>query len=163
MAVMEGIVIDPNDFRTWPPECQRRERIRWALRMLADSATCDLEIGERPDGDIGIRLVPVTVANDETKAFLAQYREDLITHVYWLQEMREYHGEQIRDDGGKQEPEDGGRVRRSTGDEDPRSDRGMAEGDRGARRADSETGEMVGRPSEQVGLDLSTAGGDSHG
>lgn len=88
------IVIDPFDVRTWPEEARRNHRIRRALHELMPEPSYRVEVGKRPDGTDGIRIVPAESASPEALDFLRAYREELITHHYWLEEVDKDHGVQ---------------------------------------------------------------------
>lgn len=85
-ATVPGI-IDPYRVTTWPEEAQRNHRLRRALHELMADPGYRLEVGTRPDGETGIRIVPAEIVTSEARAFLTQYREELITHVFWLREI----------------------------------------------------------------------------
>ena len=87
-----SIVIDPGDVRTWPEEARRNHRLRRALHELIPDPSYRLEVGTKPDGTAGVRIVPADSATPEAMAFLVQYRDQLITHHYWLQEVEAARG-----------------------------------------------------------------------
>lgn len=87
-----GRMIDPYDYRTWPDEAQRNHRLRRALHELMVDPAYEIEVGKRPDGEIGIRLKPAESVTPEARMFLAKFRDELITHHYWLEQVDEYHG-----------------------------------------------------------------------
>lgn len=89
---MTDKIIDPFNVRTWPEEAQRNHRLRRALHELIPDPSYRVEVGERPDGTAGIRIVPAEIVTDEAREFLAAYREELITHHYWLEQVDQYHG-----------------------------------------------------------------------
>lgn len=88
----DGRRIDPMDAKTWPEEAQRNHRLRRALHELMPVSSYHVEVGTRPDGSAGIRIVPAESASTEALEFLRQYREELITHHYWLEQVDDYHG-----------------------------------------------------------------------
>lgn len=85
--------IDPFLVDTWPPEQQRNHRLRRAIHELMADPRYRIEIGEKPDGTIGVRIVSEHNAKTpEAQAFLVKYREEFITHLTWLEAIDEEHG-----------------------------------------------------------------------
>lgn len=87
-----GLVIDPFNVRTWPPEMQRSHRIRRALHELMPDPRYALEVGTRSDGTPGVRIVTEHGVPPEAAEFLKQYREEFITYLTWLELIDEYEG-----------------------------------------------------------------------
>ena len=88
---MTDRIIDPFDVRTWPEEARRNHRLRRALHELLPEPGYRVEVGTKPDGTDGIRITHGEVTPDAL-AFLQAYRDELISHHYWLQQVDQYHG-----------------------------------------------------------------------
>lgn len=86
-----GLVIDPFNIKTWPPEQQRNHRLRRALHELLVSPVYTLEVGTKPDGTPGVRIKGEGVT-EEASEFLKRYREEFITYLSWLEQVDEYSG-----------------------------------------------------------------------
>lgn len=88
MTIGPGLVIDPFDVRSWPPEHRRGHRLRRALHELIPDPSYRIVIGVKPDGMPGIRIECQRDVSDDARAFLTQYREELISYMSWLELMR---------------------------------------------------------------------------
>lgn len=88
LTIGPGLVVDPFDVRTWPPEHQRGHRLRRALHELIPDPRYTIVIGTKPDGMPGIRIESSLDISDDARAFLTRYREELISYMSWLELMR---------------------------------------------------------------------------
>ncbi len=86
-----GLVIDPFNVKTWPPEQQRNHRLRRALHELMADPRYTVEVGTKPDGSPGVRINADHVT-EEAGEFLRRYREEFITYLSWLEQVDEYSG-----------------------------------------------------------------------
>lgn len=91
VTIGPGLVIDPFNIKTWPPEQQRNHRLRRALHELLVSPVYTLEVGTKPDGTPGVRIKGEGVT-EEASEFLKRYREEFITYLSWLEQVDEYSG-----------------------------------------------------------------------
>ncbi len=89
-----GLVIDPFNVKTWPPEQQRNHRLRRALHELMESPAYTVEVGQKPDGTPGVRIASARDVSPEASEFLRRYREEFITYLTWLEMVDEYSGVQ---------------------------------------------------------------------
>lgn len=90
VTIGPGLVIDPFNVRTWPDEMQQSHRLRRALHELMPDPRYHLEVGTKPDGTPGIRLKSEYGVPEVAQAFMATYREPLITYLTWLEMIDEY-------------------------------------------------------------------------
>jgi hypothetical protein len=90
VTIGPGLVIDPFNVRTWPPEMQASHRLRRALHELMPDPRYTLEVGDKPDGSPGIRIRSEFGVPAEAADFLKRYREQLITYLTWLELVDEY-------------------------------------------------------------------------
>lgn len=91
VTIGPGLVIDPFNVKTWPEEQQRNHRLRRALHELMSDPRYTVEVGTKPDGSPGVRIVGESVT-EEARSFLATYREEFITYLSWLEQIDEYSG-----------------------------------------------------------------------
>lgn len=81
MQSTDWVMPDPSDIRTYTPEQRRRHRLRRALNELMAAPHYRLRV---EDGSLVIG--PKECLTPEARAFVQQYRDDLIQHVQWLGE-----------------------------------------------------------------------------
>lgn len=93
VTIGPGLVIDPFNVKTWPPEQQRNHRLRRALHELMRDPRYRLEVGTKPNGTPGVRIKAEHVT-EEAAEFLKRYREEFITYLSWLEQIDEYSGVQ---------------------------------------------------------------------
>lgn len=95
LTIGPGLVIDPFDVKTWPPEHQRGHRLRRALHELIPHPDYRIVIGVKPDGMPGIRIESAHDISNDARAFLTHYREELISYMSWLELMRDASNEAL--------------------------------------------------------------------
>ena len=81
MSTSSYVMPNPSDIRTYTPEQRRRHRLRRALNELMGEPHYRLRV---VDGGLVIR--PRETITPEARAFIQQYRSDLIQHCQWLGE-----------------------------------------------------------------------------
>ncbi len=91
VTIGPGLVIDPFNVKTWPPEQQRNHRLRRALHELMADPRYTVEVGTKPDGMPGVRIKGEGVT-EEAQQFLVTHREEFITYLSWLEQVDEYSG-----------------------------------------------------------------------
>ena len=92
VTIGPGLVIDPFNVKTWPPEQQRNHRLRRALHELMADPRYTVEVGTKPDGTPGVRIKSDYQVTEEAAEFLKRYREEFITYLSWLELIDADHG-----------------------------------------------------------------------